>query len=96
MEGFVPEPGLRVFDVSVAGTVLVRDLDLAKEVGQHVVVAIATQVAATGGALELQFSMLVESYGHVLDIGRMLKYYGDFVRGRGAKRSGGFSCDRNG
>jgi len=49
-----PEPGLRVFDVSSHGVVLLDDLDLAARAGQDQIVDIAVQVLARDGAIELQ------------------------------------------
>ena len=48
-----PEPGLRVFDVSSNGVVLLDNLDLAARAGQDQIVDIAVQALAKDGAIEL-------------------------------------------
>jgi spore coat protein H len=55
IEPSFPEPGLRVFDVSAGGEMLLDDLDLAARAGQEQPVEIALHVLATDGRLQLDF-----------------------------------------
>ncbi len=56
IEPLYPEPGLRVFDVSCNGLLLLDDLDLAARAGQDQIVEIAVQAVASDGTLELELS----------------------------------------
>ena len=61
LEPSFPEPGLRVFDVTSNGVVLVDGLDLAAEAGQDQRMDLALDVLARDGRIELQFTPHTEA-----------------------------------
>ncbi len=61
LEPTFPEPGLRIFDVTSNGIVLVDGLDLAAEAGQDQRMDLALDVLAQDGRIELQFTPRTEA-----------------------------------